>query len=224
MVVVWGFPRPFRRPMRSATTPATHSSPMLARVRPDDAALRRWLLPFSPAASHASSSLRSVVTGTCQSGLPVIGWRPSTSPGGVAAAPGVVRLPCRAAQSLRALYAGRLGLSPVRHGGHRSASWKLASGDRGGTHPSAPRGVRRGAVGVADRLTAVPRVLALQRGFRRRPRCRRRDSNPRHADYDSQAVWLCRAAWRGPWTRNWTQLPTSGVVVGVVGVGGDERT
>jgi hypothetical protein len=36
-------------------------------------------------------------------------------------------------------------------------------------------------------------------------RCRRRDSNPRHADYDSGPIWLNHRGFRAGWTRRWTQ-------------------
>ena len=35
--------------------------------------------------------------------------------------------------------------------------------------------------------------------------CRRRDSNPRHADYDSGQIWLGHREFRAGWTRRWTQ-------------------
>jgi hypothetical protein len=40
------------------------------------------------------------------------------------------------------------------------------------------------------------------RGFLR---CRRRDSNPRHADYDSVRLWLSHQGFGARWTRRWTQ-------------------
>jgi hypothetical protein len=38
-----------------------------------------------------------------------------------------------------------------------------------------------------------------------RDRCRRRDSNSRHADYDSASLWLSHRKTRPRWTRSWTQ-------------------
>jgi hypothetical protein len=38
--------------------------------------------------------------------------------------------------------------------------------------------------------------------------CRRRDSNPRHADYDSRLIWLNHREFRARWTRRWTQAHT----------------
>ena len=47
---------------------------------------------------------------------------------------------------------------------------------------------------------------------RQRPRCRgalaqcrRRDSNPRHADYDSRPLWLSHRGFEAGWTSRWTQ-------------------
>jgi hypothetical protein len=40
----------------------------------------------------------------------------------------------------------------------------------------------------------------------RSDQCRRRDSNPRHADHDSGRVWLGHRGFRVDWTRGWTQL------------------
>ena len=55
--------------------------------------------------------------------------------------------------------------------------------------------VRRAGVAPVRHCQALPRVLALQReDLAVRSRCRRRNSNPRHADYDSAsslASWLC---------------------------------
>ena len=46
----------------------------------------------------------------------------------------------------------------------------------------------------AHRPRRGDRHLPLSRAKRRSgTTCRRRDSNPRHADYDSAVVWLCRA-------------------------------
>jgi hypothetical protein len=45
---------------------------------------------------------------------------------------------------------------------------------------------------------------ALQRGLRRLVRWRRRDSDPRHADYDSAALWLYSAVCEGWGTRKGT--------------------
>jgi hypothetical protein len=36
-------------------------------------------------------------------------------------------------------------------------------------------------------------------------KCRRRDSNPRHADSDSRLIWLSHREFRAGWTRRWTQ-------------------
>ena len=36
-------------------------------------------------------------------------------------------------------------------------------------------------------------------------RCRRRDSNPRHADYDYSLIWLNHRKFGAGWTRGWTQ-------------------
>jgi hypothetical protein len=35
--------------------------------------------------------------------------------------------------------------------------------------------------------------------------CRRRDSNPRHADYDSRPFWLSHRGFEAGWTSRWTQ-------------------
>jgi hypothetical protein len=61
--LVYGLLRPFRRPMRPATTPAIHSSPMLSKMRLADARSRTSSAPFFPAARQDSTSLRSLVTG-----------------------------------------------------------------------------------------------------------------------------------------------------------------
>ena len=54
-----------------------------------------------------------------------------------------------------------------------------------------------------------PAEMALQsrklRDARFRGQCRRRDSNPRHADYDSARLWLSDRRFRADWTRCWTQ-------------------
>ena len=58
--------------------------------------------------------------------------------------------------------------------------------------------------GSYSACSSSPGKCQLCRPFR----CRRRDSNPRHADYDFHAVWLSRAVWRGRWTQNWTHERT----------------
>jgi len=91
----------------------------------------------------------------------------------------------RAPLQMSDVLAGRPGLAPVRHDRARAARRKFATrGTHGGTQMSAAGafvGVRWG-LGPRGRIHAN---LAPQRGLRRVARCRRRDSNPRHADYDS---------------------------------------
>jgi hypothetical protein len=61
--------------------------------------------------------------------------------------------------------------------------------------------------GMLSRAPSTPRTSA----FAGLP-CRRRDSNPRHADYDSSRLWLSHREFRACWTRGWTQ-PAVGVHV-----------
>jgi hypothetical protein len=60
------------------------------------------------------------------------------------------------------------------------------------------------------RRSAEPRPETALEGQRPRccralAECRRRDSNPRHADYDSGLIWLNDREFEAGWTRRWTQ-------------------
>jgi hypothetical protein len=65
------------------------------------------------------------------------------------------------------------------------------------------RPLRLASSGSADRRERL--CKAKNRRCGRRRRCRRRDSNPRHADYDSRLIWLSHREFRAGWTRRWTQ-------------------
>jgi len=65
----------------------------------------------------------------------------------------------------------------------------IVSPRRGSGWPRAKMQRRRSARGSTH--SACP--LALKTSISRHFECRRRDSNPRHADYDSAALWLYRA-------------------------------
>ena len=147
VLAVYALPRPFRRAIRPAATPAIHSSPMLSNVRPADACSRRCAPAFLPAPSHASTSLRSFVTGCCPFRFPSDRVAASTPPRPGAAAPGVVAFLSRTPSPVRHEDARRFRPAPVRHDGLRWARGKLVPGGHTGAHLSGPRafvGVRWG--------------------------------------------------------------------------------
>jgi hypothetical protein len=84
------------------------------------------------------------------------------------------------------------GLAPVRHNSPSRRGERVprpGAGDRRGTDLPAPRGF----VGVrwgSDARTTNAIETAETQDFARWRGCRRRDSNPRHAAYDSAALWL----------------------------------
>ena len=59
----------------------------------------------------------------------------------------------------------------------------------------------RRIAGATNARSAILRKIRICRLWS----CRRRDSNPRHADYDSQLIWLDHREFPARWTRRWTQ-------------------
>jgi hypothetical protein len=76
----------------------------------------------------------------------------------------------------------------------RSGSWRFVA-VAGGFSRSACRTAKM----------ALPSRNPAETGFR--GQCRRRDSNPRHADYDPARLWLSHREFRACWTRGWTRAP-----------------
>jgi hypothetical protein len=74
---------------------------------------------------------------------------------------------------------------------------------RGARHHAAPQ---NSAIRSGGHAECIPRVRRAQNiPISRHFSCRRRDSNPRHADYDSAALWLYSAVCAGWGTRKGTQ-------------------
>ena len=92
----------------------------------------------------------------------------------------------------------------------------LITGRSGGTQLSARPARLQAPKPNCARLTAghagyIPHLLRRAKVLVCRDfRCRRRDSNPRHADYDSAALWLYRAKNRGWGTEKGTCLRCGG--------------
>jgi len=82
-------------------------------------------------------------------------------------------------------------------GDHALRRYRAAPGDSRGTEMSARRARHPRCAAKRrhpERGELIPRVLRSQRApICRHFSCRRRDSNPRHADYDSAALWLYTA-------------------------------
>jgi hypothetical protein len=118
---------------------------------------------------------------------------PTSSPRWPAAAASVGVRERRALSRVRDVHAGGSGPAPVRHKRPSDDPRNLApGGTHRGTQMSGTEGfagVRRGRTAQRKRARnpCTTQETSQQRG------CRRRDSNPRHADYDSAALWLYRA-------------------------------
>jgi hypothetical protein len=70
--------------------------------------------------------------------------------------------------------------------------------------------LRYQAARVPLRLRQMAPESQGPRGCGALTKCRRRDSNPRHADYDSRPIWLGHREFGAGWTHGWTQ-PRAGM-------------
>jgi hypothetical protein len=112
---------------------------------------------------------------------------PAAAPGGLAATPRFRICECRARLGVGDVDARESRLPPVRHDPSSGGARKVAPGDRRGTGLSETEGfagVRWGREHPTD--SARNSCTVVENG--QLQRCRRRDSNPRHADYDSAAL------------------------------------
>src|SRR4051794_23428571 len=181
VVSEYGFPLPRRRPIVPASTPSIHSSPRLSSVAPG------WDRPASnsAASSESASQVRTSARFSValpHIGLPVVGCRGArdrTDCSGSAGRPPHTR--DNSAHARRRYW--RLG--PTEAQGHPAPNHTGV----GWTQMSRRRQVSGGSLrsGACEVVLLVWRSRAPpNRG--RLGRCRRRDSNPRHADYDSAAL------------------------------------
>ena len=120
--------------------------------------------------------------------LPREGIAPSTAPRRDTSAPAVIAVLSGAAQPVSDVDPRRLRLAPIRHDASSGLPRKLVPrGTHGGTQMSAVGAF----VGVRWGRNASEQIRAYwlcRAEFGSEPGCRRRDSNPRHADYDSAAL------------------------------------
>ena len=186
VVSEYGLPRPLRRPIRPRSTPSSHSSPSEPRVGPRAASSARWSAPLRLEPSQTRTSPRSFLA-LLQAGLPVTGSRPRPRHDGLQRqrASGSVSAGHRASARRRSQGFGCSASSPSMPLADIAENWP-PWGTQGDTNVR-NRGLRWGSLGSDPRTDSARNACtAAENG--QRSGCRRRDSNPRHADYDSAAL------------------------------------